>query len=221
MEAEKCFARSFLQQLEQKPVKFSEEFIAPLSRLDIVPQEVILNEKKKLTKIQLNLPEINLPQWDGLNEVEKRDSEQIDITIKTLRGPKKTTNIKARHSDTIYCIKKSVSNAFNVDLSQIRLLNKGKVLMDTKLVSDILESNQTKALLQLMIMEKKVPAEKTQISCKITEPTTTTQNETVQLLKLDTSFWEDLKAFLSTKLDSNTCHALYNIFKQAYANTKT
>ncbi|CCJ30497.1 unnamed protein product [Pneumocystis jirovecii] len=193
MEAEKCFARSFLQQLEQKPVKFSEEFIAPLSRLDIVPQE-------------LNLPEINLPQWDGLNEL--RIEEQIDITIKTLRGPKKTTNIKARHSDTIYCIKKSVSNAFNVDLSQIRLLNKGKVLMDTKLVSDILESNQTKALLQLMIMEKKVPAEKTQISCKITEPTTTTQNETVQLLKLDTSFWEDLKAFLSTKLDT-------------YANTKT
>ncbi|KAG5519014.1 hypothetical protein PMAC_002545 [Pneumocystis sp. 'macacae'] len=221
MEAEKCFARSFLQQLEQKPIRFSEEFIAPLSRLEMVPQEVILNIKKIFDKIQLNLPEINLPLWKGIEEDENEDSETVDITIKTLRGPKKTVDIKVQRSDTIYSIKKSVSGIFNVELSQVRLLNKGKVLTDTKSISDILELSQTRLLLQVIIMEKKMHTEETQSSCKMTEAASTTQNKTIHSLELSADFWKDLEIFLSTKLNNNTCHTLYNIFKEAYANIKT
>ncbi|KAG4304240.1 hypothetical protein PORY_002421 [Pneumocystis oryctolagi] len=219
IESEKSFSRSFLKQLEQKQVYFSEEFIAPLSRLETVPYE-------------LDQPKMDLPEWKGMKKTENNDSEEtVNITIKTLRGPKKTVNIKAQRSDTILCIKKNVSKALNIDLSQVRLLNKGKVLVDTKLVSDVLELGQTKIVLQTIIMEK-MPVQETRFSSEAIE----TQNGTFQVnitydtqvshsnlhsIELDAAFWEDLKSFLLTKLDNNTCNTLYNIFKQAYVNTKT
>ncbi|KAG5436991.1 hypothetical protein PCANB_001266 [Pneumocystis canis] len=215
MEEEKSFAKGFLQSLSQKQVQFSENFISPLSKLTEVPLELIQ-------------PEIPLPGRNKVNSLTEKGT--VNVTVKSLRGPKKVINIEMKLDDTILNVKQKVSEGYGVELSQIRLLNKGKILTNMKLISEILELDQTEISLQAMIMEKKISTQDAQLpSCEVQaknevfekNSSLNTQSDSIpQPIILDTAFWEDLKSFLSKKLDNNACITVYNTFKQAYAETE-
>ncbi|KAG4302433.1 hypothetical protein PCK1_001269 [Pneumocystis canis] len=232
MEEEKSFAKGFLQSLSQKQVQFSENFISPLSKLTEVPLELIQ-------------PEIPLPGRNKVNSLTEKGTglllsfsflkkakilKKVNVTVKSLRGPKKVINIEMKLDDTILNVKQKVSEGYGVELSQIRLLNKGKILTNMKLISEILELDHTEISLQAMIMEKKISTQDAQLpSCEVQaknevfekNSSLNTQSDSIpQPIILDTAFWEDLKSFLSKKLDNNACITVYNTFKQAYAETE-
>lgn len=120
--------------------------------------------------------------------------------------------------ETILNIKEKILKTLEVDLSQIKLLNKGKVQSDMKHISEILEPEQKQLMFHVMIMEKKQSEENNEFSLKTCDESIINKNSEILNLQLDSLFWQDLRSFLLTKLDINVCDKVYNIFKDAYTS---
>lgn len=112
-----------------------------------------------------------------------------------------------------------------VNSSDIKLLNKGKVLSDMTFIEELLNPNQKELMLHVMVMNRKAATNEALSLSDAADKTTNlaktasngeTSESAQPFTPLNAVFWEDLQSFLSTKLDTYTCNTVYNIFKQAY-----
>ncbi|EMR09251.1 hypothetical protein PNEG_02585 [Pneumocystis murina B123] len=204
IEVEKSFAKSFLHNLSQKPIRYKDDYNLPLSSLSQIPPEIYQQP--------IPLPERRKEKLcvDGKDE--------IYIHLKPLRGSKIDINIMSNKNETILNIKEKILKTLGVELSQIKLLNKGKVQSDMKRIFEILEPEQKQLMFHVMIMEKKPCEGNNEFSLKASNESIINKNSETLNLQLDSLFWEDLKSFLLTKLDTNVCDKVYNIFKDAYVS---
>lgn len=184
MERERGFAKRFLQHLNQIPIQYEEGYTMDFSKLLTIPIEVYQ-------------PLIKLPE-----KCLEEKIEEIEIKIRSLRGVKCEIVKKMKRKSTILEVKQAILKEGlekeDLKLYQIKLLNKGKVQPNERMIEDILTLDETMLIFHLIILEKK--------------------EEKNEEKGLNEEFWKELKIFLSKKLEASLSDEIYHIFEEAGKN---
>ncbi|EPX75361.1 uncharacterized protein SOCG_04603 [Schizosaccharomyces octosporus yFS286] len=127
--------RSFIEELSKNPKKHP----------DRIPADKINGSALSTT---IGLPEAPFPKEEFKNE-----EKTLHITAKTVRPPVISVSAEVSTSSTILELKESLAPQLNVAVPSLRLLYKGKPLVNSKFLTDYFDPETTEVSLQMFLLQ--------------------------------------------------------------------
>lgn len=158
-----------------------------------------------------------MPKAKVKRATKSSDSEPtINVNLKSIKPPKFTTTMECKTSDTVYSIKEKLTKIDEVkdshlELSSFRLLVKGRVATDSKLISEIVPEGETSVNLTVMIKKKEEGEQDTP------KPSSNSPDPDVpfELEKHDDT-WNDIKNILTNRLGQSDGDRIYEKMRLKY-----
>ncbi|KAK7202523.1 hypothetical protein BZA70DRAFT_96749 [Myxozyma melibiosi] len=184
---ELTFSKAFLSLLSNQPIKYGEDYVQDPKSLGSKPGLVILSPMPN-------------PKRRKADTATASDSKQATITIKSLRAPKFNVTVSASYTDTIFTLKTKVSAEAKISCT-VKLINKGKVVPDTKTVSEIVDGEGKAALMAMVSAVEEGAAESTSAAEKAATPEPMQDVKTeADSLDIGEDVWTAIEATLVDKL---------------------
>ncbi|WBW70840.1 ubiquitin family protein, Get5 candidate [Schizosaccharomyces osmophilus] len=96
---------------------------------------------------------IGLPETPFPKEEFKNEEKKVHIIAKTVRPPVISASAEVSTSSTILELKESLAPQLNVAVTSLRLLHKGKPLVNSKFLADYFDPEATEVSLQMFLLQ--------------------------------------------------------------------
>lgn len=190
---ETAFARGFLAAAEGKQTRYGNDYVPS-------PNE--------MSKAGFKLPEM-LPAKQKSVPTEKA-STSLKIKIKSLRPPAVNEEMDVSLDDVVSAIKSYLSSALSTSTTAIRLVYKGKVLLESSSMRELFGTEQKEALIHAMITKETTST-----------PLPSNTDKTRVKVGRSKDFWVQLQAWLWEKMPPDEASSTFEVFKKAYEGQQT
>jgi len=201
---ELSFAKSFLTTLDSRPTKISAGHVEDPKTYPPRPAFILPRMPHPLPKRQKLAP---------------GQEHSLTVSLKSLRNPPLDITLSSLPPNTsILNLKEAIEDKESIPIDKVRILYKKRPVGDSKILKEIVDEEETKIELQVMVLGGVATVRKGEE--EVIPSTSTAQGPNGNAVLQGEEFWGDLRGFLIQRLrNEDEAAKVFGTFKRAWESS--